>query len=264
MPEPTRIHVPIGSGRIALLRHGSGAPLLVLHAAGGAGEWNEYLELLSAAVDVIAPDHPGFGHSDDLPEVTDTAGIARLYLELLDRLGIGPVDVAGASFGGWVAAQLASLAPERVRRLVLMAPAGLHLPEHPPADLAGLGPEGVVRALYLDPRRAEEVLAAPRSAPALARAARDAAAAARFARALPDAPPLHDPELPGRLTRISAPTLVLLAEQDEIIPREHGQAYASAIPGARTDTVAGCGHALYFEQPRAVADRVLRWVGATR
>lgn len=122
----------MGSGQINLFRQGSGRPVLVLHAAGGSGVWNPYLERLSEHFDVLAPDHPGFGLSDELLEIQTMADLVQHYVTLLDELGIDRLDVVGASFGGWIAAEIASTIPERVEHLVLQAPAGLHIPEARP------------------------------------------------------------------------------------------------------------------------------------
>jgi pimeloyl-ACP methyl ester carboxylesterase len=255
-PEPTR--VAMGSGEINLFRCGSGRPVLVLHAAGGAGAWNPYLELLSEHFDVLAPDHPGFGGSDELPEIRTVPQLAQHYVRLLDALGLDRVDVVGASFGGWVAAELAAAVPGRVERLVLMAPAGLHVPDAPPADLFTMAPEAIVRALFFDQAVADAALAVPPTPEAARQAARDAAAFERFARH----PFLHDPQLPARLPAITARALVLAAQVDEIIPRAHSEAYAAAIGSAELHVVPRCGHALYQERPDAVADEVIGFLAA--
>ena len=59
----------VRGGSIQILRGGEGPPLRFLHAAGGAGTWLPFHGLLARRLEVIAPDHPGFGGSDDLPEV---------------------------------------------------------------------------------------------------------------------------------------------------------------------------------------------------
>jgi pimeloyl-ACP methyl ester carboxylesterase len=254
-PVPTKI--PMGSGAVNVFRKGSGRTVLVLHAAGGAGAWNPYLEQLSEHFDVIAPDHPGFGLSDELPEIGSVPQLVPHYVALLERLGVDRFALVGASFGGWIAAELASSVPERVEHLVLMAPAGLHVPDAPPADLFTMTPEQTVRALFFDSAVADAALSVPPSPEAAAQSARDAKAFERFARE----PFLHDPELPARLPRITAPTLVLAAEVDLIIPREHSEAYASAIPGAELRVVPRAGHSLYQERPGAVAEQVIGFLG---
>ena len=76
------------------------------------------------------------------------------YLDVMDQLGLDRPHVVGASFGGWIAAELAVAAPHRIGSLVLLAPAGLRLPEHPVADLFIMSPEQVLTALFHDPAAA--------------------------------------------------------------------------------------------------------------
>jgi pimeloyl-ACP methyl ester carboxylesterase len=242
-----------------MFRRGAGAPLLVLHAAGGAGMWNPYLDRLSDHFDVIAPDHPGFGLSPSLEGVDSIATLVEHYLSLLDGLGLDRLHVVGASLGGWLAAEIASTQPERVERLVLMAPPGILVPKAPPADLFTMKPDEIVRALFLDPAKAEAMLATPLPPEAAAKAERDAVSFAKYA----SEPFLHNPDLPGRLSRITAPTLVITPEIDVVIPPEHSEAYAAAIDGAVLRVLPQCGHALYFEDPDLVADEVINFLSDT-
>jgi lipase len=105
----------------------AGPPLVCLHGVTGHGQRFRRLgEGPLAGRRVIAPDLRGHGHSDDAPPWS-TARHARDALELADSLGIDRADWLGFSFGGRVAAELAAMAPERVRRLALLDPA-LQLP----------------------------------------------------------------------------------------------------------------------------------------
>jgi pimeloyl-ACP methyl ester carboxylesterase len=246
-------------GTVSMFRQGTGDPVLVLHAAGGAGLWNPYLERLSEHFDVIAPDHPGFGLSPELEGVDSIASLVEHYISLLDTLKLERVSVVGASLGGWLAAEIASTEPTRVDRLVLMAPPGILIPETPPADLFTMKPDEIVRALFLDPAKAEAMLATPLPPEAAAQAERDAASFAQYA----SEPFLHNPDLPARLPRINAPTLVLTPEIDVVIPPQHSEAYAAAIDGAVLEVLPQCGHALYFEEPDLVADKVINFLSTT-
>ncbi len=256
-PAPSEARSRFGVS--SLFRQGVGPPVLVLHAAGGAGMWNPYLDRLSENFDVIAPDHPGFGLSPALDGVDSIATLVEHYLSLLDSLGLDRVHVVGASLGGWLAAEIACTAPARIDRLVLMAPPGILIPEAPPADLFTMRPDEIVRALFLDPAKADALLAAPLPPEAAAQAERDAASFARYA----SDPFLHNPELPDRLSRITAPTLVITPDIDVVIPREHSEAYAAAINGATLVVLPQCGHALYFEDPDLVADEVIAFLSDT-
>jgi pimeloyl-ACP methyl ester carboxylesterase len=255
---PAATRVPLGSGEVNLFRQGTGRPVVVLHAAGGAGAWNPYLEQLSQHFDVIAPDHPGFGLSDELPEVATMDDLVRHYVALVDLLGLDRFDLVGASFGGWLAAEIASTVPERIDRLVLMAPGGLHLPEAPVADLPSMTPQELFPALFWDQAIPDAILSAPPTPEVAAQGERDGAAFARFAAAGPVL--LHNPELPPRLKAISAPTLVITAEVDNIVPRPHSEAYAAQITGAELHVLPEIGHALYQEKPDVVADEVIAFL----
>jgi pimeloyl-ACP methyl ester carboxylesterase len=243
----------MGSGSISLFRAGAGDPVLFLHAAGGAGEWNPFHQRLSERFDLIAPDHPGFGLSDDLPEVGTVDDLVYHYLDVLDRLELDRVDLVGASFGGWVAAALAVHSPERFRKIVLMAPVGLRVPEAPVTDLFILTPPQLVRALFSDPAMVEAVLGVQPGVDDILRSYRDMGALARYGWR----PFLNDPKLERRLRRVSAPTRVVAAEHDAIVPRLHCERYAAGIPGAQLVVVPDCGHALYGERPDAVAATVI-------
>src|SRR5581483_6302407 len=110
---------------LELFEAGQGAPLLWLHGAPGFNPKHEFAGLVAAKRRLIAPSHPGFGKSS-LPEWLDSVDdIAHVYLELLDKLDLRQVDVVGTSLGGWIAADMATKVPERIRRLVLVGPVGI-------------------------------------------------------------------------------------------------------------------------------------------
>ena len=123
------------------------------------------------------------------------------YLRLLDQLGIEQAVVVGASLGGWIAAELAVHSPHRVARLVLLSPAGLRMPEAPPADLFIVPPERIVATLFHDPAAAEGLFPAEPSVDDIMRIYRNNTAFARYAWR----PFLNDPKLERRLYRITSP-----------------------------------------------------------
>jgi pimeloyl-ACP methyl ester carboxylesterase len=252
-PAPTTAASRFGTS--SMFRQGTGKPLLALHAGGGAGTWSPYLQRLSEHFDVIAPDHPGFGRSPSLAGVDAMPALVEHYLSLLDGLRLDNVHLVGASFGGWLSAELASTAPGRVGRLVLMAPAGLSLPEAPMANLGAMTPEQVVRALYLDQAMADAILAVPPTPEAATQAQGDAASNGMYMSK-------PNPDLLTQLSKISAPTLVITPEVDNVVPRKHSEAYAAAIDGAELRVLTECGHALYHEQPDLVADVVTAFLTA--
>lgn len=255
---PVEEHLDLADGRVRYLRAGAGEPLLFLHAAGGGG-WLDYHQLLAASFDVIAPDHPGFGGSDDFEDVEAMDDLVFHYLDVMDALGLDRPHVVGASFGGWIAAELAVAAPHRIGSLVLLSPAGLRLPGHPIADLFLMPPDQLVAALFQHPPPAPAQPLTP-DIDAILAAYRDQTALARFCWS----PYLCDPKLERRLHRITAPTLVVAPSQDRLIPVAHARRYAERIPAARLTEVDNCGHAMYFERPAEFADITLAFLGNHR
>jgi pimeloyl-ACP methyl ester carboxylesterase len=247
---PAEEHLQLSGGRVHLLRGGEGEPLLFLHAAGGAGTWLEFHRLLAGGFDVIAPDHPGFGGSEEFAEVEAMDDLVFHYLDVMDRLGLDRPHVVGASFGGWIAAELAVAAPHRIGSLVLLGPAGLRLPDHPVADLFLMTPEQLVTTLFHDPAAAAALAPAEPDLDFVLAQYRDLTALARFSWT----PYLSNPKLERRLHRITAPTLVVAPSDDRLIPIAHARRYAELIPGARLAEVGDCGHAMYFERPAEFAD----------
>jgi pimeloyl-ACP methyl ester carboxylesterase len=252
---PADEYLELADGRVHLFRAGLGEPLLFLHAAGGAGTWHEFHRRLAGSFDVVAPDHPGFGGSDDFADAEAIDDLVFHYLDVIDALGLERPHVVGAAFGGWIAAELAVAAPHRVASLVLLSPAGLRLPDHPVADIFLLSPGELAAALFHDPPPVPDG-AAPPGIDAILAAYRDQAALARFSWS----PYLCNPKLERRLHRITAPTLVVSPSHDQIIPVAHGRRYTERIPGARFTEIADCGHAMHEERPAEFADVVVRFV----
>jgi pimeloyl-ACP methyl ester carboxylesterase len=112
---------------------GSGPELVFLHGAGTFTGF-EFARALAARRKVIIPYSPNFGESGDDPTLDSVEDYVLHYMDLFDRLGLTKFDLGGISLGGWLAAEFAVRAPQRLRRLVLVAPAGLvvekaHAPE---------------------------------------------------------------------------------------------------------------------------------------
>ena len=178
---PAEEFLELPGGRAHLFRAGAGEPLLFLHAAGGAGTWLDFHRLLAGGgFDVIAPDHPGFGKSDDFPEVEAVDDLVYHYLDLLDALGLERAHVVGASFGGWIAAELAVAAPapgrvagaaERGRAAAAGASGARPLPHAPGGARRDAVPQSPGRAGSGRPAAPDidAILAAYRDATALAR-----------------------------------------------------------------------------------------------
>ena len=113
------------AGRISTLTAGQGDPVVCLHGLGGTkASFLTTIEALSAEHRVIGVDLPGFGDSDKpLDAPYDAPWFAETVIGLLDELGIDQAHLVGNSMGGRVAIEAGLLYPERVRSMVLLAPA---------------------------------------------------------------------------------------------------------------------------------------------
>jgi pimeloyl-ACP methyl ester carboxylesterase len=254
-PEPTPLE--FDGATIQLLRAGSGEPLLFLHPAGGAGQWRPYHSLLADHFDVIAPDGPGFGGSDAIEAIEAIDDHVYFTLDLLDRLGLERPHVVGASFGGWLAAELAVHSPHRVGRLVLVDAIGLDLPDHPYADLFAMTREETIAALFHDQAVGEKVFPPDPDIDTLVQDYKDKTAFAKVAWS----PFFCNPKLERRLRRITAPTLVIWGADDRVAPVAHGERYAESIPDATLTVLPECGHAALVEKTEPAVAAIIEFLG---
>jgi pimeloyl-ACP methyl ester carboxylesterase len=251
--------MPVAGAEIELVERGSGAPLLFLHGAQGVPPADNFLSRLAAKRRVIAPSHPGFGASS-LPDWLDSVeDIAHIHLELMDRLNIAQFDLVGCSIGGWIAADMATKSPERVRRLVLVGPVGIKVGPVDRLDIPDIfaTPRDKLNALvYHDPRNAPDLKTLPDAR--LQTMARNQETLALLAWE----PYMHNPKLKHRLHRVGAPTLFVRGESDGLVSAPYLAGYAALVPNARSMTVAKAGHAPQVEQPEALAAAVLDFLEA--
>ena len=108
-----------------VLKGGSGAPLLVLHGAGGNPGWLPYHQALARQYTVYAPSHPGYDRSSRPDWISTMTDMAHFYRQFIEALGLAPVHLMGSSMGGWLAAELAAMCPPYLKSLVLVDAAGL-------------------------------------------------------------------------------------------------------------------------------------------
>jgi pimeloyl-ACP methyl ester carboxylesterase len=260
VPRPRHFYtdpdwIEVGGLRVAYRRQGEGPPTMYLHGAGFTRMWLPFHARLAESLDVIAPEHPGYGETA-MPEWLD--GFDDLvihYDSLLDALELERVHLVGYSLGGWIAAELAVFHPHRFESLTLVTPAGLRIPGKPIADLFAMDPEMLFTTIFNDTANLPQVLPDFESLDEIEHQFGEAATLARLAWN-----PRFDPKLERRLARVSCPTLVIRAEHDRLIPDEMAERYAEMIEGARIETVPGTGHAIVVEQPHQTADLISAFV----
>jgi pimeloyl-ACP methyl ester carboxylesterase len=261
---PERRTIEVAGKSVRLLTGGSGPQLLYLHSVGADVDWLEAHERLAEKFTVLLPAHPGFAESTGVEELDGMFDLVLHYVDLLDALGLPATSVVGASFGGWIAAELAALYAERVSRLVLVDAVGLWIDATPIGEIFGSTPPELARMLFHDQQHpiAQMLNALENLADVPEEFAYQQIKALESAAKVGWNPYLHDPKLEGRLRRVTAPTLVLWGAEDGVVPRAYGERYRDRIQGARLEVIEQCGHLPAIERPGDFAAAVLRFLAA--
>jgi pimeloyl-ACP methyl ester carboxylesterase len=250
----------VGGMELEVLRRGMGQPVLLLHGMQNVDPRARFVDLLGRRAEVIAPSHPGFGHSARPADFDTVYDLVHLYLDLLDALPYERVTLVGLSFGGWLAAELAVKCCHRVDRLVLVDAFGIKISERDTPDILDVFstlPQEVQRRSWHDPGRWAPDFDAMSDDDIVVRA-RNWEALCLYGWH----PYMYNPQLKRWLRRITRPTLVLWGTSDGIVSPSYGRAYSALIPGAHFELIAEAGHHPELEQPEAFVDRVAGFLGS--
>lgn len=248
------------------------APILLLHGTSDSlHTWDGWVPpLVQSGRRVIRVDLPGFGLTGPFPGGDHgIAAYPRFLSHLLDALEVQQVAVAGNSFGGQVALELALAEPGRVERLVLVdalayprsadkVPIGFVVASVPglnrvmdyvlPRSLV----EGSVRSVYGDPSKVTPALVDRYYELAL-REGNRAALRNRFG-------DLPDEAYARRVKRLRLPVLLLWGGKDQLIPIAAADRFLADIPGSRLVTFPDLGHVPHQEDPLATVAPVLAFL----
>jgi 2-hydroxy-6-oxonona-2,4-dienedioate hydrolase len=228
---------------------GAGVAMVLVHGyLGGSSQWNAEVQFLSQHFDVVAVDLPGYGNAHHLIAPTEIAAHAQAVLATLDQLGVNYFHLLGHSMGGMVAQEIVSLAPARVRKLVLY----------------GTGPQGSIPGRFETMARSRERLAqdgventarricstwllnyeaSPAFEPLARLATRASEQAAHAGLIAMEAWDGRD-----RLSAIQQPTLVVWGECDRSYAWSQIEKLWRTIPRASLCVLPACSHALHLER----------------
>jgi pimeloyl-ACP methyl ester carboxylesterase len=238
-------YIDIGGVNTWYDEQGSGEPLVLLHGGLCTNEtWSEQAPVFAAHYRVLMPERRGHGHTADVDGPLSYTDMANDTIGFLDEVVGGPSHLVGWSDGGIVGLMVAIARPDLVRKLVTF---GANY------DADGVAPE------------AEEMLA---------NMSADGPDMEMFrglhAMHSPDGPDhwpvffakfvemlVSEPHIPvSDLARISAPTLVLVGD-DDMVALEHTVSLYRAIPDAQLAVVPGASHMVVMEKPDVVNRTVL-------
>lgn len=236
--------IDLAGVQLDLTVQGSGPPMLYLHPEHYTHLHAPFQERLAKHWTVHTPRHPGFDGRPPPSDFRRVDDLAYLYFDLLDQLGLESVAVLGASFGGWVALEMAVRDSARMNALGLIAPLGVKVggrDERGFTDLSALSEDAAARCLFAGPPpdfanfSDEEMIAV----------ARDRQYLAYYGWK----PYLHNPVLARWLHRVSMPTHLLWGEQDGYADLKLGKQLAERMPLAQLNVLPGAGHYPQIECP---------------
>jgi len=253
--------IEVNGARLQVSVKGQGQPLLLIMGIGASMEmWAPFEDVMNPrGFQTISFDLPGAGATEPTVPPKRMAGLARIAVGVLDALGHDTADVLGVSFGGAVAQEMAHVAPERVRRLILAATA---------PGVGGMPGSPRILIHMITPFRYWSKSYARRIAGKLyGGAARNVPAdqpmfAQRF---------MRPPSIYGYLTqmfaisgwssmlwlhRLRQKILILAGDDDPIIPLFNGKLMAAIAPNARLHVVRGGGHLFLLDETENVTDIV--------
>ena len=247
---------------------GKGEPVLLIMGITASHEvWECHSSVWSLNFHCIMPDNRGVGQSEAPVGDYSSEMMARDFLSLLDHLELAQVHVVGCSMGSTIAQQLALLAPERVKSLVLMCPwarcdaYAVGLFEHmvscyqhlPPADFVKF-----VQLLIFDKSswndagaRAEFGEGQQHAEESASRGERQSVEGLKG-----QAAACIGHNTLAELARITAPTLILGGENDVFTPRWMAEEIHEALPNSELFLYPDAGHAFHFENRADFNDRV--------
>ncbi len=244
----TKLHVSRGD---------KGKPVLVLHHETGTLDRLPFYDALASRYDVILPHHPGYSRSQRPDWMRSVRDIAVAYRGLLASLKITQAALVGLGFGGWIAAEMAGMAPADLSKLVLVGAMGIKPPQGDILDLAITGYIDYARAGFHDQKAFDKVYGAEPSGEQLEMW--DICREMSFRIAWK--PYMYSQTLPHLLGAVTAPSLVVWGDDDRVVPLSAGKRYVEALPDARLEIVKNCGHCVDMEQPEALAKLVTNFIG---
>lgn len=228
---------------------GNGAPLLYLHPSAGLA-WDPFLSYLAQRYTVYAPEFPGTSVGDPyaIHSIHNLADVVLAYEELIRSLGLQNPVIVGQSFGGMLAAELASTFPDLFSRVILLDPIGLWREDLPIADWISAPADRLPELLFKDPasRAAQSMLALPEDANIAASAV--AARVWAFGCTAKFAWPIPDRGLRTRLHRLRAPVLLIWGRDDAIVPAGYTEEWQNEVSDITVAMIDDCGHVPQVEK----------------
>lgn len=274
---PYEVHkVNLDDGRtIAFVDEGESEEVIIfVHGLGSyLPAWKKNIEVLKNNYRTIAIDLPGYGKSSKEPHEGTPEFYADVISNLMKKLNIEKANIAGHSMGGQAAITMAIKYPQQVKRLILVAPAGIEsftegqkewFREVMTVQGVKLTPVNQLRAnvysnFYNMPDDAEFMITDRIALREAEQFDNYCYAVVQSVNGMVDQPVVN------LLDRITQPTLIVFGENDNLIPNpylnpgytsEVGYKGKELIPNSELVMIPECGHFLQFEKPEVFNEAI--------
>ena len=247
--------VRVAGLNLHVMRGGNGPALLILHHDIGTPNRLAFYDRLAERFTLLIPHHPGWGKSERPAWARHVRDLAAIHQWLLVELDISHCALLGLGFGGWVAAEMASLSPRQFSHLILVGAMGIKPPQGDILDQAVISYIDYPQAGFHD-EAAFRVIYGDVSTDQLE--AWDIAREMCFRVAWK--PYMYNPALPRLLGGVRSRSMIVWGQDDRIVPISAGQAYARALPEATFTTIPACGHFAEMEKPDAMAKLAIDFI----
>jgi len=263
LPKTQALNVRLSNRdiNIQISEGGSGKQdLIYLHGFNGFEEWPSFLDTLEQHFHIYVPAHPGISKSDGIDKIDDLWDLILFYEELISELNINNAVLIGHSYGGMIAAELASQLRDRISKLILVDSLGLWLDNEPIPDIFMLTPserhaiswhnpnsdtaQSYENSFYNGLNKDEANLERTKTLMAIG----------KFCW------PIPDKGLEKRIHRINAPTLLVWGEKDQIVPPKYGHLFQHQISESTLALIEGGGHIPHAECKSAFIEAILSFL----
>jgi pimeloyl-ACP methyl ester carboxylesterase len=244
--------VSVADVALTLRRAGSGPTVLLLHRDIGVPSDLPFYDALASRFTVLAPSHPGYDGSERPDWLRSPRDVAVVYQRLITLLGLNEVSVVGLGFGGWIAAEMATMAPRSLRRLVLAGAMGIKPERGEITDQALMSYIDYARRGFADQAAFDRIYGADPATSQLEQWDLNREMTFRIAWK----PYMHNQTLPHLLGGLATPSLIVWGRDDRIVPLECGERYAKVLAHARLQVIDGAGHCVEMEKPAELATLV--------
>lgn len=255
----TEESVTVAGSMMSLLKGGTGDPLLILHRDVGNPGWLPFYEQLAKSFTVYTPSHPGFDKSERPNWMRSVRDVALVYQWLIKDLKLGSMPVIGLGFGGWIAAEMATMCHHNMKKLVLVGAMGLQPTQGEILDQFLYSGTEYAKMAFHDESKFEQLYGSEISVDQLEIWEINREMTTRIAWK----PYMFNQTLPYFLGGVETPTLIIWGRKDRIVPLSCGQRYLDLLPNAKLEIIEDCGHFVEVEKPEELIDHITRFLAAS-